>query len=269
LSIVLLKWTTLGGSVNESTRIENVERVFLLFGKLAPPVEFVFRPYEECLSEVVVTHYPRYRIDMKLGGHETIFDKMNTSYDALRKSGNAVGEVVKYYKGQLGEGESLWWIDSDETIDDGAAVSMNVRLWSSLAEYEKTELFTSLFALFPAMLSTENNKKYNRAVLWLVTRHGVVDPSFRDKFSASGKVSISTPRGIFVKLPQVYKHINLFARDIREQIESAPESVLCETWQVQTIERGRVSQWVGLASGDVHAGKYEANEVLKAIFEAA
>ena len=29
-----VNWTTLGGSINESTRIEDVERIFLTFGKL-------------------------------------------------------------------------------------------------------------------------------------------------------------------------------------------------------------------------------------------
>ena len=59
------KWVTVGGSVNESTRIGDVERIFLTFGKLANPVEFCTRPYEDCLSGIAVTHYPRYKIDMK------------------------------------------------------------------------------------------------------------------------------------------------------------------------------------------------------------
>lgn len=69
------KWITLGGSVNESTRIEDVERIFLMFGKLKEPIEFRSRPYEDCLSDVVVTHYPRYKIDMNLKNGETIFCK--------------------------------------------------------------------------------------------------------------------------------------------------------------------------------------------------
>jgi hypothetical protein len=34
------KWITLGGSVNESTRVEGIERIFLVFGKLLNPIEF-------------------------------------------------------------------------------------------------------------------------------------------------------------------------------------------------------------------------------------
>ena len=57
----------------------------MLFAKLASPIEFRCRPYEECLSEVVVTHSPRYLIDMNLAIGKTIFDKIKTPYNELRK----------------------------------------------------------------------------------------------------------------------------------------------------------------------------------------
>lgn len=59
-------WKTTGNSVLEGTRVENIERIFMLFAKLANSIEFRCRPYEEVLSEVVVTHSPRYLIDMNL-----------------------------------------------------------------------------------------------------------------------------------------------------------------------------------------------------------
>ena len=40
-------WKTTGNSVLESTRVDNVERIFMLFAKLASPIEFRCRPYEE------------------------------------------------------------------------------------------------------------------------------------------------------------------------------------------------------------------------------
>jgi hypothetical protein len=204
---------------------------------------------------------------MNLCDNETIFDKMKIPYNELRKSDNAVGEVVKYYKSQLKEGESLWWTDSSEVVDESVAISMNVRLWSNLTEIEETDLLATLFALFPEMLSLENNKKYNRAVVWLVTRHGIVDSSFRDKFSAGGKVSITTANGIFYDLPRVFKHIKNFTHEIQGQIERASASELRETWQAQTIESDRLSQWIRLAGEEVQVGKYPAVDVLKAIFE--
>lgn len=59
-------WTSIGSSILESTRNADVERIYLTFGKLGKPVQFLSRPYEDCLSGIAVTHYPRYQIDMTL-----------------------------------------------------------------------------------------------------------------------------------------------------------------------------------------------------------
>ena len=67
-------WKTTGNSVLEGTRVENVERIFLLFARLTNPIQFKCRPYEDCLSEVVVTHSPRYLIDMELENGKTILE---------------------------------------------------------------------------------------------------------------------------------------------------------------------------------------------------
>jgi hypothetical protein len=106
-------WKTTGNSVLESTRVDKVDRIFMLFAKLANPIEFKCRPYEECLSEVVVTHSPRYLIDMNLGIGQTIFDKIKTPYDVLRKNENPIKPIVDYYKSKLKPGQDLWWIDQE------------------------------------------------------------------------------------------------------------------------------------------------------------
>src|SRR5699024_11116667 len=59
-------WISTGSSIIESTRVDGVEKIYLLFGKLSRNVEFRSRPYEDCLSDIVVTHSPRYKIDMEL-----------------------------------------------------------------------------------------------------------------------------------------------------------------------------------------------------------
>jgi len=94
-------WKTTGNSMLESTRVENVERIFMLFAKLASPIEFRCRPYEEVLSEVVVTHSPRYLIDMNLEKGKTIFDKIKMPYDTFRKQESPIRPIVDYYKSKL------------------------------------------------------------------------------------------------------------------------------------------------------------------------
>lgn len=110
-------WTSIGSSILESTRNADVERIFLTFAKLGKPVQFLSRPYEECLSGIAVTHYPRYQIDMRLQPGETIFDKMGIPYDQLRQMDNPAAPVSRYYRSKLGPGESLWWAaDNPEQI---------------------------------------------------------------------------------------------------------------------------------------------------------
>ena len=238
------KWITLGGSVNESTRVDDVDRIFLLFGKLKTPIEFRSRPYEHCLSDVVVTHYPRYRIDMNLPRGATIFDKMNTSYDDLRLSDDPVGQIVDYYKSLLSDGESLWWtgrVSHDEQTD---AAPMKIRLWKTLSVGEKRELMVTGFSLFPELLQNSGQKKYERFSLWLAANHGVLSTSTRDTFSAGGQGAIRTNSSHFEKVPRSFMHIFDNRIAIALHIMSFDESVLCETWRVNRIKSDRIGQWI-------------------------
>ena len=61
------RWTSTGSSIVETTRIENVGDIFMLFGKLGGDVpQFKCRPYQDVLYDIAVTHSPRYLITMEL-----------------------------------------------------------------------------------------------------------------------------------------------------------------------------------------------------------
>jgi hypothetical protein len=126
-------WKTTGNSVLESTRVDEVERIFMLFAKLASPIEFRCRPYEEVLSEVVVTHSPRYLIDMNLEQGKTIFDKIKMPYDTLRKKESPIKTIVDYYKGKLKPGEELWWMDTENNSKPSNIV---IKIWNNLSAKE-------------------------------------------------------------------------------------------------------------------------------------
>lgn len=241
-----IHWTTLGGSINESTRVEDVERIFLTFGKLVNPVEFKSRPYEECLSEVVVTHYPRYKIDMSLKNGETIFDKMNITYDELRKKENPVLDVVRYYKKNLKKGERLWWMEgSDEqSTEQLNASSAKVRLWRTLEQNEKQRLIVCAYAFFPEILGA-NQDKYDNLSLWLVSKYGIVSTSMRDSFSAGGKVFLTVNRVSQLVPRSIY---NLFENHmaVKKQIMSTSETTLKDLWNVSNVQDNRIAQWVKL-----------------------
>ena len=259
-------WKSIGSSILESTRDKNVDRIYLTFGKLGLPVRFKSRPYEECLSGISVTHYPRYQIDMELKKGETIFDKMGISYDTLRKMDNPVAPVSKYYKSLLKEGESLWWT-SDTDVETNE-VPATVKLWSALSHDEKNYFTVQGYALFPEILSKTSGKKYQRYALWLATNCGVINTNIRDQFSAGGKISISTVNGIYKNMPAAFGRIEKNKELIVDTILEIDESTLCEYWGVNTINENRIIQWCQIVASivDERIGYKNAYQMLSGIF---
>ncbi|MBQ3054696.1 MAG: hypothetical protein IJC88_01175 [Oscillospiraceae bacterium] len=253
-------WKSIGSSILESTRDQNVERIFLTFGKLGAPIAFKSRPYEECLSGISVTHYPRYQIDMELGVGETIFDKMGIAYDELRRLENPVTPVSKYYKSQLKPGESLWWA-AEENPEDIVAPP-TIRLWSSLSKEEKDEYRARGYALFPEVLTS----KYNRYAVWLVSNCSIVDPHIRDQFSSGGKVSLVTINGHFERVPAAFGKIHTHRELIAETIMTANPATLLEYWQVDALSENRIEQWCQIVASKVDIGTHNVYHLLTDIF---
>lgn len=239
-------WTSTGSSILESTRIQNVEKIFMTFGKLGSPVQFKSKPYEQCLSEIAVTHYPRYKIDMNLSENETIFVKMGISYDELRKLENPVVPVSKYYKSKLKPGERLWW-SSDADISSEKTVPVTVRLFSSLEKEEKDVYRVLMVTMFPSVLGNSQTK-YDSPSLWLLTQKGVFSTHIRDEFSAGGQVEIKTKNGIIVKMPAIFGRIEKFKNEILEVIETSEEKELEENWHVKIDQNNRIKQWCELCA---------------------
>lgn len=259
-------WKSIGSSILESTRNQSVERIFLTFGKLGVPVSFRSRPYEECLSGISVTHYPRYQIDMELKEGETIFSKMGIPYDELRKLDNPVAPVSQYYRNLLKPGESLWWADSnvEETV-----APPTVRLWNTLTAEEKNFYTVQGYALFPEIFSQNTLKKYQRYALWLATHCGIINTNMRDQFSAGGRIDIVTQKGVFTKVSAVFGRVHKFKSLIFDTLLTTDKIVLKEYWQQDIIEEDRLIQWCRLAAQSASTNNQEfeqINIILKSIF---
>lgn len=237
-------WKTTGNSVLESTRVNDVERIFMLFAKLASPIEFRCRPYEEVLSEVVVTHSPRYLIDMNLEQGKTIFDKIKMPYDTLRKEENPIKPIVNYYKSKLKAGEELWWMDSENSI---SASNIVIRIWNNLPQSEKQDIKNRAMIYFPELFGNRSDK-FNRVAVWLATRQSIVCPNIRDLFTAGGKVDIIIGAKTYVRVPRIF--LNLFNNlpKILENIMQISAVELSEYWEMKTTEKSKVSDWVELVS---------------------
>ena len=237
-------WKTTGNSVLESTRVNDVERIFMLFAKLASPIEFRCRPYEEVLSEVVVTHSPRYLIDMNLEKGKTIFDKIKMPYDTLRKKENPIKPLVNYYKSKLKAGEELWWMDSENGNNSSNIV---IRIWNNLPQNEKQELKNSSMIFFPELFGNRSDK-FNRVAIWLATRKSIVCPNIRDLFTAGGKVDIIIGTKKYDRVPRIF--LNLFQNlpQILENIVKISPIELSEYWEIKTSEKNKIFDWIDLVS---------------------
>lgn len=237
-------WKTTGNSVLESTRVEGVERIFMLFGKLGKPIEFRCRPYEECLSEVVVTHSPRYLIDMNLQKGATIFDKMNVSYDTLRTKPNPIRPVVEYYKSKRQKGEEVWWMDQENEKSN----SFLIRIWNNLETIEKNKIRISVMSFFPEIFGNDNRNKFNRLPAWLVTHHSVVCKNVRDLFTAGGKSDVTVGVKIYKNIPRILATLIHHLPSIVEVIIRTPAIELSEYWQHKTSERSKLNDWITLVA---------------------
>ncbi|HCQ13573.1 hypothetical protein, partial [Flavobacterium sp.] len=234
-------WKTTGNSVLESTRVSDVERIFMLFAKLANPIEFKCRPYEECLSEVVVTHSPRYLIDMNLPIGKTIFDKMDTTYDTLRKKENPLGHVVDFYKSNLKAGEQLWWIDNNNMSN------LSIKMWKNIDREKQKEIITKIMVYFIEIFGS-SPKKFERIPAWLVTREGIVTPNIRDLFSSGGKGDLIVGKKIYKNIPRIF--LNLF-NNLDYALETLVQTSaieLSEYWGIETTENKKISDWIELVS---------------------
>ena len=235
-------WKTTGNSVLESTRVDDVERIFMLFGKLGKPIEFKCRAYEECLSEVVVTHSPRYLIDMNLEEGKTIFDKINTSYDTLRQKKNPIKSITDYYKSKLKPGQDLWWIQDTEK-----ASNLVINIWNNLNPKEKQDTKNRAMVYFPEVFSNRGDK-FSRLAIWLVTREAVVCPNVRDLFTAGGKDDYLIKSKVYKDIPRVF--IKLFDNidSVLEILINTSAMELSEYWNQNTTEKKKILDWIDLVS---------------------
>lgn len=235
-------WKTTGNSVMESTRVEDVERIFMLFGKLGKPIEFKCRAYEECLSEVVVTHSPRYLIDMNLEKGKTIFDKIKTPYDTLRKKKNPIKPITEYYKSKLKPGQDLWWIQDTEK-----ASKLVIDIWNNLSSSEKQHTKNRAMVYFPEVFSNRSDK-FARLSIWLVTRESIVCPNVRDLFTAGGKGDYLIKNKTYKNIPRVF--IKLFDNivSVLEVLINTSSLELAEYWDKKTTEKKKIMDWIELVA---------------------
>ena len=233
-------WTTTGNSVLEGTRVNGIERIFMLFGKMVSPIEFRWRPYEDCLSEVVVTHSPRYLIDMDLREGQTIFDKLEIPYDELRILPNPIKPITDYYRQFIKSGEEVWWLDQDEPKSTG----LIIKLWNNLSQDSRNEYMLEAMIFFPEIFSNHHSVKFNRLSVWLVNMEGIVCPNIRDVFTAGGQGNILWKGKTYSGIPRIIIKMIDSLPEIKSILDNIDIELLNHFWG--NVRRDRYTQWIDL-----------------------
>ena len=228
-------WTSTGNSVLESSR-EDVERIYIMFGKLGGTPGIKYRPYQECLPDVSVTHSPRYRIDMDLRKGESIFDKIGVDYDELRKDDDKILKIKNYYRSRLGNGEELWWIDPDKE-----GVNLIIKPYQKLNPQDKENFKVDAMILFTEIFGI-SSLKFQRASVYLVTEYGAISSNLRDMFTAGGKKELLV-KGKTVLVPRILYNLHSTANAIKKTLKTMDAEKLSHYWRIERLEKNRLNQW--------------------------
>lgn len=215
-------WTILGNSILGSTRVD-VDDTYIVFVKLNKNGTFVkCKRYEDAVADIVVTHSPRYKIDLIQNSCDSFFNRSGISYNELKGAENPIGLITNYFKA---EGLSAWWL-----AESSPAV---IRTWDEIDDDLRGEIISKAFVLFPELFGS-SSVKYKRLAKWLVTNYSITDTSLRDRFSAGGKVK---KRVNFraVLMPQIIHRVEEYRDNILYWLDIISLDELAETWANQEV----------------------------------
>lgn len=233
-------WRSVANSVLESQRVENVRKIYIVFGKMGGKPEVRWEEYEKCVIHVRTSHVPRFEVE--LFAEKSLFDQMGIPYDEFRNlpMREKMGHIRKYAKGRLKTGESLWWLDDE--APETHSVPMQTRLYTSLSKNEKTRLRAEAFLLFPEILkSGRMRNKYDRVVLYILVQHGVLCHQARDLFSA-GSVAVPGNKergGLYIE-----RALKLIEEEMRKAALEMDDSLFVEYWGASVPPEKRISRWL-------------------------
>ena len=213
------KWWSAGNSIFETTRLNEVERIFILFAKFGGDFGIRYKPYQECLSEIRVTHSPRYTVNMVLPEGESIFHKMEVDYNTFRKSTEKIRFIKEYYRRQLKKGEEFWWMGDIE--QDESELHPIIRSFQVLEKTERERFIINSMILFPEIFGNKHSK-FERAVLYLFSGYGAVCSNIRDVFTSGGKQKIAAGNSRLV-VSQIQKKLFDRAFKIKERMMEMEE----------------------------------------------
>ncbi|RUO18935.1 hypothetical protein [Aliidiomarina haloalkalitolerans] len=262
------RWSSMGGSIMETTKIEGLEDIFILFGMFGGTrPEFKWRRFEECADNIKITHSPRYTINMDTPDGGSIFNKIGVSYEQVSGLENKFSVFRSYLKSQANPGEDVWWLPESEEIDEQQ--SSFVKAFDSLDSSLQTRITTEILVLFPELFGNKSRSKYYRASAYMVSRYSVTDHCLRDRFTAGGKVYVAE---IGEKVPKMMCFLSdeLVFQSLIDCLNNLDLELLTEYWEIPTAEisqNGKVRSWYKLLKKQINNNNaYYLGPLLRSAF---
>jgi len=241
-------WRSVANSVLETNRIEEVSKVYILFGKMGGTPEVRWGDYEKSVMHVRTSHVPRFEVE--IGASDSLFELMGIVYDEFRKlpMHEKMEYIRVYARSRLKSGERLWWIEED--FNDGQhALPIQARLYTSLKTEEKNRMRAEAALLCPTIVQTKGvgvRHKYDDVVLYLLTYHGVICHQARDLFSAG---SVANPAnddegGVYIE-----RALKLLEEEMLEAAQTMDDALFVEYWGESAPPEKRIERWLKKADG--------------------
>lgn len=249
-------WRSVANSVLETNRVDEVKKVYLVFGKMGGAPDVKWGEYEKCVMHVRTSHVPRFEVE--IGAEESLFELMGVSYDDFRVSEmhDKMQYIRKYARGRLKPGERMWWLE--DAPGEEHSLPIQARLYTKLATEEKIRLRAEAVLLCPRIVESGRSKsKYDDVVLYLLTYYGVLCHQARDLFSAG---SVANPKndddgGIYIA-----RALKLIEAEIADAALRMDDALFVEYWGVSVKPAKRIKEW--LKRADSYARDWKPSEVL-------
>lgn len=237
-------WRSIANSVLETHRIDEVEHIYIVFGKMGGTPQVGWAEYEKSVIHVRTSHVPRFEVELPTDTatqKESLFQQMGISYDKFRLL--SMQEKMRYiraYARKIHPDGRLWWIEYKDT--DGHTTPLQARLYTNLSLEEKTKLRAEAALLCPAIVKSGRSKnKYDDMVLYLLTYHGVLCHQARDLFSAG---SVANPNnddngGIYIQ-----RALKLIENEMKEAALRMEDALFVEYWRESVEPKNRIKKWL-------------------------
>ena len=185
-------WETLGGSINESTKVSGLNEIFILYGKnINNRVHVRIKEFSRCVKSVAVTHSPRYLIDMEIEDGNDIFSLLNTTYQSVCSHNQPFDIFKEYFKEKARKSNTKFWFLSDDENERSSETYQELewKFFNKITPQERIKLISEAIILYPFDLFGYSRSVYDNANLFFLGRN-VISNSMRDNFTAGGQINI-------------------------------------------------------------------------------